>query len=278
ATCCRYCGDPTVGAGQLKDMRKPGFILPFAMDKNAAVAALKKHYKGKLFLPSTFTSKNQINKLQGLYVPFWLFDAEADADMSFEGTRSHSHRSGDYIITRTEHYDVRRCGRFSFAKVPADASKKMPDALMDSIEPFDYSALTDFSTAYLPGFMADRFDVTVEQDSARIDKRCTSSCEGILRDDVSGYSEVKTTGRHVDIKRGKVHYALLPVWVMTTKWNNKDYLFVMNGQTGKLVGDLPVDKKKYKLFKLGVGLAIAAILFATGISGFFGTMISAMVG
>ena len=156
ATNCPYCGNPTVLGGKLSGKLKPEYILPFKLDKNAAIAQLTHYYKGKAFLPKAFKSQNHIAELQGVYVPFWLYDAEADARGSYEGLTTESHREGDYNVTTTQHYDVRREGTAVFTRVPVDGSSKMPNAHMDAIEPFDYSELKPFSTAYLPGFLADR--------------------------------------------------------------------------------------------------------------------------
>ena len=136
ATSCPYCGNPTVVPGQFSGQLKPDFIIPFKLSKEDAVKALKNHYKGKILLPKSFTQENHVQKIQGVYVPFWMFDGEAEGDARYEATRSHTYRSGDYEITETEHYDIYRAGFISFEKIPADASSKMPDDHMDSIEPF----------------------------------------------------------------------------------------------------------------------------------------------
>lgn len=240
ATSCPYCGNTTVVPGQFSGTLKPDFVIPFKMDKKQAVAALKKHYNGKPFLPKCFTRENHIQEIQGVYVPFWLFDGTATGNARYEATRSYTSRRGDYEITRTDHYDVYRAGSIAFEKVPVDASSKMPDDHMDSIEPYDYSELKPFSTAYLPGFLADKYDVTVEQSHERADLRCGNSLEWVLRNTVDHYETCIRRSGSTNLVRGKVHYALLPVWMLNTKWNGKDYLFAMNGQTGKLVGDLPM--------------------------------------
>ena len=116
---------------------------------------------------------------------------------------------------------------------------------MDSIEPYDYQELKPFSTAYLPGFLADKFDVTVEQCQQRADQRCAGTLSSALRNTVTGYHTCTLIHDSVNLKRGKVHYALMPVWMLNTKWKGKDFLFAMNGQTGKLVGDLPVSRGKF---------------------------------
>ena len=138
-----------------------------------------------------------------------------------------------------------RAGTMPFEKVPVDASTKMPDDHMDSIEPYNYEELKPFSTAYLPGFLADKFDVSADKSRERADARCLGSLKKALQGTVTGYATCFPRGEHADIQRGKVHYALLPVWLLNTKWQGKDFLFAMNGQTGKLVGDLPVDKGRF---------------------------------
>ena len=139
ATSCPYCGNPSIVPGQFTDMRKPDYVLPFRLDKKAAEEALRKYYKGKKLLPRAFSAENHIREIKGVYVPFWLYDGEADADVSYAATRVFTTTRGNERITTTEHYQVRRSGTVRFAGIPVDASSKMPDEHMDSIEPFDYS-------------------------------------------------------------------------------------------------------------------------------------------
>ena len=239
ASSCPYCGNPNVVPGQFSGTLRPDFVLPFKLSKEDAVKALKKYYRGKFFLPRSFTSGNHIQEIKGIYVPFWMFDGEAVGDARYEATRSHTYRSGDYEITETEHYDVYRSGAVAFEKIPVDASSKMPDDYMDSIEPYDYQDLKPFSTAYLPGFLADKYDVTVEECSDRADERAAKTVRDLFyRDASAGYETCISVSENISIQRGKVHYALMPVWLLNTKWNGQDFLFAMNGQTGKMVGDL----------------------------------------
>lgn len=245
ATSCPYCGNPTVVPGQFSGALRPDFIVPFKLSKEDAVKALKSHYKGKFFLPKSFTGENHVQEIRGIYVPFWMFDGEAEGDAHYEAARSRTYRSGDYEITETKHYDVYRAGAVTFEKVPVDASSKMPDGHMDSIEPYDYKELKPFSTAYLPGFLADKFDVTVEQSRQRADQRCEGTLASALRGTVKRYDLCVLRESRGHLRRGKVHYALMPVWMLNTKWHGKDFLFAMNGQTGKLVGDLPVSWGKF---------------------------------
>ena len=180
--------------------------------------------------------------------------------MTFNATRSHSHTTSDEIVTETDHFLVHRAGSLEFQKVPVDGASKMPDGHMDAIEPYDYSGLKPFSMSYLPGFLADKYDVSREDSSSRARQRCVSSTENALRDTVLGYSTCVTTGKRVNIHPGAVKYALLPVWLLSTQWQGKNFLFAMNGQTGKLIGDLPIDKKRLWAYIAGAFAAATVLL------------------
>ena len=180
ATSCPYCGNPSVLPGQFSGILKPDFVLPFKLSKEDAIKALKKHYLKKPLLPSTFSKANHLEEIKGVYVPFWMYDGEASGSAQFHATQVHTYTSGDYEITETSHYDVRRAGSIAFEKIPVDASSKMPDDYMDSIEPYDYAELRPFSTAYLPGFLADKYDVSVEDSRNRADRRCAGSLADAL--------------------------------------------------------------------------------------------------
>lgn len=260
ATSCPYCGNPTIVQGNVTGLLKPDLIIPFQLDKNAAMEALKKHYQGKKLLPGSFTRENHIEEIKGVYVPFWLFDGEADADLMFSATRSRVTETRNERIISTDHFSLRRSGIVPFEKIPVDASSKMPDAHMDAIEPFDYSQLVPFSTAYLSGYLADRYDESMEACSKRADDRAIQSAKAALQQTCVGYESVTPSGGGISLRRGKVYYALLPVWLLNTKWHGQDFLFAMNGQTGKLIGDLPIDKGKYwKYFGLTTAIATALV-------------------
>ena len=264
ATSCPYCGNNTIVPGQFSGALKPDYVLPFKLDKAAAVAALKKHYGGKKLLPRAFSNENHIEEVKGVYVPFWLYDGSAEVDVRCHGTKVSGYSTARENVTVTNHYDVRRAGTVRFERVPVDASSKMPDDHMDAIEPFDYKELKPFSTAYLPGFLADKYDVSVQDCADRADSRCETSAVELMEQDARGdYTSCTVESQNVTLHRGKVHYALMPVWLLSTKWNGKSFLFAMNGQTGKLVGDLPLDKGLYwKHFAAITGLCMLGVMAA----------------
>jgi len=181
-------------------------------------------------------------------------------NMAFDAIDVNTYRSGDYRITEKRYFDVIREGTVPFEKIPVDASTKMPDTHMDAVEPFDYKELKPFSTAYLPGYLADRYDLEVENCAPRADQRAESTAVDVIVQDIGSYDSLSEKTRRVRLKRGKVSYALLPVYMLNTKWNGNDYLFAMNGQTGKFIGNLPVDNGKYWKTFFGIAAAVTAVL------------------
>jgi len=270
ATACPYCGNPAVVPGQFTGSLRPDYVIPFKLNKSDAIARLKAHFKGKPFLPGTFLAGHTLEKIQGVYVPFWLYDGSVSGDYLYKATHVAIHRHGDYEVTTTDHFLARRAGSMSFEKVPVDASSKMPDDYMDSIEPFDYSELQPFSTAYLPGFLADKFDVGTDASNARADRRCVQTLEDAIESTLIGYTtRIPVEENIVSIQRGKVHYALLPVWLLNVRWEGKTHLFAVNGQTGRTVGKLPASKGKALSFfaSLAVPLSILGAMLAFFIAG-----------
>ena len=259
ATECPFCSNPVIMTGQFAGALRPDLVIPFKLDKKAAIAALQSHYKGKVLLPKVFKDENHIKEVKGLYVPVWLFDTDADAYVSYKATRVRAWSDSQYHYTETRHYSVTRGGNIGFANVPVDGSTKMPDGHMDAIEPFDYEKMEPFSMAYLPGFLADKYDQDADTCAQRAQERCRNSAIAAMESTVTGYSGSTVEQANVQMHQGRVSYALLPVWMLSTRWQDKNYLFAMNGQTGKLVGDLPVSKGRLALLFAGV-FAFLAVL------------------
>ncbi len=260
-TACPYCGNTAVVAGTFINESKPDYVIPFKMTKEQAVDSLNGFYKGKKFLPSKFSEGNKVEHIQGVYVPFWLYDADAQGQGNFVAKRVRTYTIGDEQVTETDVYNAYRAGNMSFSRVPVDCSNKMPDGHMDAIEPFDYSEIKPFSVAYMPGYLAERYDEDANQCKGRANKRMENSLEEELRGTVRGYSTVERGNVESNITYTKLAHALLPVWMLHTRWEEKDYLFAMNGQTGRFVGDLPVSKLKVLIWFLAIFVVLGAALF-----------------
>lgn len=262
AASCPFCGNPVVMMKNFSGMLKPDYVIPFRLDKKAAKAAWKKHCEGKRLLPKVFTEQRHMNEIKGVYVPFWLFYADAKVNMRYKATKVRTWSDSKYYYTETKYYSVSRGGRMKFERIPVDGSEKMPDDLMESIEPFDFTKAVDFQTAYLAGYLADKYDADSEQGIARANDRIKKSAEKAFDETVKGYATVKKEASGIKLKNSKVKYALFPVWILSTTWNGRQYLFAMNGQSGKMAGDLPLDQAAYKKWLFGLTGIIGAALYA----------------
>lgn len=261
ATSCPFCGNPVVMMGKLSGSLKPDFVIPFQLNKEAAKEGLRKHFKGKLLLPKEFKQEAKINEIKGIYVPFWLFDANADAHIRYRATRLRSWSDSNYNYTETSHYSVVRGGCVGFEKVPVDGSSKMADDLMESLEPYDFSQAVDFQTAYLAGYLADKYDVTAQESIDRANQRIRTCTEQTFSNTVCGYTTVIPEHTNVKLSNGNAKYALYPVWLLNATWQGNSYLFAMNGQTGKFVGNLPMDKKAFVRWLFTIGGIASAIAY-----------------
>lgn len=262
ATSCPFCGNPVVLTGRVSGMLRPDYVIPFQVDKTAAMEALRKHYEGKRLLPKVFKDQNYVSEVKGVYVPFWLFDADADVNMRYRATKTRAWSDSQYDYVETKYYAVSRGGRIGFERVPVDGSARMSDELMESLEPYHFSGAVDFQTAYLAGYLADKYDIDAKQSEGRANERVRKSAEEAFYETVTGYETVTKESGSIQLVNGKVTYALLPVWLLNTTWNGKNYLFAMNGQTGKMVGDLPLDKAAYWKWLFGLTGVIGTVLFA----------------
>ena len=260
ATKCPFCDNAVIMSKNFAGMLKPDYVIPFKLDKKSAKEALNKHLKGKILLPKLFKDENHIDEIKGVYVPFWLFGADADADMTYRATRVTAWSDSNYNYTKTDHYFLMRAGDIAFEHIPVDGSSKIDDELMESVEPFNFDEVADFQTAYLSGYLADKYDIDAKESVNRANERVKKSAEEAFSPKGEGYATVIPQKSSVRISNGSVKYALYPVWLLNTTWRGKKYTFAMNGQTGKFVGNLPMDKKKYWawLASLAVGLSAVA--------------------
>lgn len=261
ATSCPYCGNPVVMTGQFEGALRPEYVIPFKFDSQQAKNQFRKFVQDRKYVPRTFKSERHIDEIKGVYVPFWVFDADIRADIKYRATRIRSWSDRNYNYTETKFYAVQRGGRISFRKVPVDGSSKLADDLMESIEPFDFSEAVDFNTAYLAGYLADKYDVDENTSQYRANERVRTSTENTFASTVVGFSSVVPEASSIQSTGGKVTYVLYPVWLLSKTYKDKVYTFAMNGQTGKFIGDLPVDNKALTRFFIISSIVTSIVAF-----------------
>ncbi|WAA08865.1 TFIIB-type zinc ribbon-containing protein [Fervidibacillus albus] len=252
ATRCSFCGAGVVISERVSGTLAPTFVIPFSVSRKEAEAAFKKWCKRGLITPGDFMTADRIKNITGMYVPFWMYDLNSRVNVSGVGTKIRKYTRGEYIYTETKYYRVFRDINLDYVKVPVDASKKMDDELMDKLEPYPYEQLKDFKTPYLAGFIAEKYNYDDEELLPRAETKIESFIESYIRSTVSEYDSFMPEERYVDSNKMNSYYVLLPVWMVTYNYKQKDYIFAMNGQTGKVVGKPPISLGKMASWFFGV--------------------------
>lgn len=260
STSCPYCSNNIVLTEKLEGVLKPDLVIPFKKDKREAVECFKNALKKKRYLNRIFKDEAHIEEIKGVYVPVWLFSSSADASATYKAKKITTWSDSRYIYTRTDYFLLQREGTLAFDKIPVDGSSRMSDEMMESLSPYTYSEAVDFNSAYLAGFLADKYDVEADKCKERALERAKSSVDKYMRKTTDNFIYVEKKSESVSLNNGECKYALLPVWLLSTKWNGKDYLFAVNGETGKFVGDLPYDKKRGRK-DIAIGTLILSSLF-----------------
>jgi len=244
ATTCSFCGAGVVLGDRLSGSLAPAKVIPFSINKQQAQEAFRSWCRKGLLTPKGFMTANRIKSITGLYVPFWLYDLNGRGEADANCTIVRSYPSGEYIYTETKHYHVFRQVDLNYLKVPADASEKMNDELMDKLEPYHYNNLKEFNMPYLAGYLAEKYNYDDKQLYPRIQSRVEKYVDSYIQSTITGYTSTIYNKKNINIKQKHADYVLLPVWMVCYDYKQSEHTFAMNGQTGKIVGKPPLSKGK----------------------------------
>jgi DNA-directed RNA polymerase subunit RPC12/RpoP len=260
ATTCSFCGAGVVIAERVTGRHSPHYVIPFAISREEAIKAFRKWCRNGLLTPRGFMTADRIRSITGIYVPFWLYDLNSRVRVRATGTKVRTYTRGDYLVTETSYYDVYRELDLHYVKVPVDASVKMDDKFMDRLEPYDYSGLKAFRPPYLAGYLAEKYQYTDDELLSRAKNKIRAFIESAIRSSLSGYTTVTRTEERIDTRNVQSHYVLLPVWLVVYDLDNFKHNFVMNGQTGKIVGKPPLSRAKIAAWFGGVAAGTLLVM------------------
>lgn len=264
STNCNFCGSSMVISDRLKGNVAPASVIPFKISNEQAQEAFRKWCRNGRVTPNDFFTEKRVRDIEGLYVPFWLYDINSQAEAEALCTRVRHYSTSKHNVIETRHYVAYRRVTADYYKIPVDASIKMDDNTMDLLEPFNYKELTKFNAAYLSGFSSEKYNYTDKQLYDRVKNRSDKFIREYLRSTIYGYSSVNMLHVRSDVKQRNAMYTLLPVYVVNYKYKGKDYTFSMNGQTGKIVGKPPVCISKvikYVLLSFFAVIGIAELIY-----------------
>ena len=259
---CPYCDNSVIINERVEGAFLPKYIVPFELGRDGCKKIIRDRFTKYTFAPADFLSEVRLDSMEGVYVPFWFYDYNTKAIFEGEGTKSRSWTSGNYRYTETHYYAVVREMDIPFEKLPADASIKMPDDIMDLMEPYDYSKLADFKPEFLSGFHAEYYNMPAEEIEYRAQKKMENDAVTLLRGSISGYGSVRTNSQSIRVLSRNTDYGLMPVWRYVYQYKNKDYPFYVNGETGKIVGTAPFSKTKLVVYSSTIWLLLTAIMVA----------------
>lgn len=261
ASQCGHCGCYIVFSERVEGVYEPHMLLPFHINKKAAVQALNREFSRRLFTPSDFLSEKSLEKMEGIYVPFWLYDYQACYDFTGEGVRIRTWTAGNTEYTERSYFEVVRKMDVEFDKVPVDASYAMEDGIMDLMEPYDYGQLRGFDPKYMSGFYGEVYNQPAAELEGRAKEKSRSASEELLQGSIQGYNTVRPIHRNLDLRKRGDHYALMPVWQYVYRYKGKEYQYHVNGQTGKVIGITPVSMEKVLSYSVSVFAAVTAMCY-----------------
>ena len=282
---CTYCGASTILDSRMSQEKRPAHIIPFTRTKEDCRKAYSSLVKRALFAPKEFRDPAYLDRFRGIYMPYWVYNCKMDGNLCLKGTKEY--RRGDYEIT--EHYDLTGQVNAVYEGLTHDASSSFDDTVAAAIAPFEAKKMQPFTPSILCGFYADAPDVksNVYKEDVR-EAICTDSL-----DRLSGVPEYRANGVDLpdeeDFNKKLSSYgislstdepvcAYLPVWFLTYRKDDRVAYAVMNGSTGKITADLPIDEKKYILGSLLLAVPFFALLaFFLTLTGHMVLLLSSVV-
>ncbi|WP_313628802.1 TFIIB-type zinc ribbon-containing protein [Enterococcus italicus] len=268
ATYCYFCHNPVVLTGRLSGKFLPSRVLPFAINKEKATQTFLQWAQKKWFVPKDFFNQAQVEKLTGVYFPYWAVSADAKGQLNGVGTSLRVWVLGDIEYTETKEYAVRRAGNLHFRDFIQNAlSKNAQKKMVEGVQPFPLEKAVAFENQYLSGFQAEKRDIEYLDIQSSVHQELTDYGQSLLSDTVNGYTTFRTTNKQLSITKEDNQYVLLPVWLVTYQANDdkkKTFYYAMNGQTGKTSGILPLSYGKLAAFCGSIFAVIAIILMIGG--------------
>jgi len=264
ATFCYYCHNPVVLSGKLSGDQMPALVVPFKISQEDAKNRFISWIGKKKYVPSAFFSKKQIEKLSGVYFPYWTYDCTMKGSLNGTARDIRVWRTGDVEYTETKVFSIRRAGEMKLRDISRNALQKSQGKMMEGILPFDLKAAENFHTGFLSGFQAEVKDIERETFESEVSNEVNGYAKNLLSGTVTAHNSFTMDHFHADVQKGLWHYVLLPVWILTYRSGKDMYYFAMNGQTGQVCGKLPLDTKKLGITCAGIFAAVTALVTLIG--------------
>lgn len=265
ATQCPYCEYYIILNERVEGAYTPVKMIPFVFSKDMVKKLMKENFGKKIFAPIDFLSEVRLNSMSGEYVPFWMYDYETRCLYEGEGAKVRVSVVGDTEITETSFYHIVRDLSIQYQEIPADASLKMTDEIMDLLEPYEYQEMVEFCPEYMSGFFGEKYNMPAQEVEFRARNKMSESAETFLNQSISGYAKLAHRSKEIRVEDQQAQYILLPVWKYIYEYKEKMYPFYINGQTGKIIGQVPVSKAKVLAYGGTLWVCLMVIFIMIGL-------------
>ncbi len=259
ATFCSYCGAATILDSRVSKEKRPAKIIPFAKTKEDCKEAYTKMMQKAIFAPKALKNEEHIEKFRGIYMPYWVYSFSKNGVAGFQGKQTK--RRGDYIYTY--YYDISCDIEENYEGLAHDASASFSDNLSGAIAPFDMKKSKEFTPAFLSGFYADAGDVDKSVYEFDAEKIVVEDASNRLAKYPAHRKYKMDAAKLADAVRptqASAELAMLPVWFLAYRNGERISYAVVNGQTGKVAAEIPIDFKKYALGSLLLTLPLFLLL------------------
>lgn len=265
ATFCYYCHNPVVLQGRLSGEYEPDLVIPFAVDKKTAVSSFLEYVRRKKYVPKDFFCEEQIEKISGVYFPYWLYSCGLDGEWEGTGDQVSSFRSGNKILTKTKVFEIWRRASFNVQNLSRGALNREERQLVEAVQPYQLEGAKEFSMGYLSGFQAEKRDMEKNDVQSGFREEAGRYASQMMHAQLNGYAATRAVRENLEVREESWKYLMLPVWALTYRGRDgKVYYYAMNGQTKKVCGVLPLDKGRLTALFFGIFIPVLLALLAGG--------------
>lgn len=259
-TSCIYCNNQELTKKSFKSKYNIDYIIPFETTKEDAVKALKKLCKDKCFMPKIFNINKKSQKIKGIYIPVMICDYDATGILETECDDISTWKSNGYKYTKTDKYKAVRGGNVSFEKILVNNTNILDDNILKIIEPYNFKKLKEFNNEIYKEYLIEKNNKSKDELLKEVDKKTKNYFKEEMKKDIKGFNKIKEIDSSINLYNLKTSFVLLPVWLLNIKYKKKIYTFAMNGQTGKINDNTPIDKKRIIFLWINAFIIIFALL------------------
>ena len=259
---CAFCGSPITVAPDARSVANPQAVLPFKLEKQAATSEFNNWLRRLWFAPNNLKNSASSDRLNGIYLPFWTYDANTES--GYQGERGEHYyetvrqvvngREENVRVMKTRWYSA--SGRVSraFNDILVTASRALPENYLNLLEPWDLPNLVPYDQRYLSGFKAEVSQVAIQEGFNRAKQVMGIAIQQDVCQDIGG-DEQRVHAIQTQYSATTYKYILLPVWLSVYRYGNKIYRFVVNARTGEVHGERP-----YSVIKIILAILAAIVI------------------